>query len=71
MRNQWPNQSRACVKTPMMKIGNDQIFVVAKFDEMRRRIQWSENEFSHSLSPEPTVVGAVHAASRRWFRFLH
>ena len=25
---------------------------------MRRRIQWSKNEFSHRLSPEPTWLGA-------------
>jgi hypothetical protein len=49
----WPNQSRGCVKTLEMKIGNDQILDMANVDEMSRRIQWSKNEFSHSLSPEP------------------
>jgi ankyrin repeat protein len=32
------------------------------FDETSRRIRWSENEFSHSLSPEPTAVGAGRSA---------
>jgi hypothetical protein len=46
------------------------------FDEVSRRIEWSKNEFSHSLSPEPTAVGAgrsavaVHVKSRRWLSFL-
>jgi hypothetical protein len=56
------------------------------FDEMGRRIGWSENEFSRSLSPEPTAVGAVssavpppfyfgatgavHVASRLWLSFF-
>ena len=49
------------------------------FDEMGRRIGWSEIEFSHRLSPEPTPIVAVssaiavHVASRRWLfsRPLH
>jgi hypothetical protein len=28
---------------------------MGNFAEMNRRIQWSEIEFSHSLSPEPTA----------------
>ena len=59
-----PNPSRGCVKTPESKFGNDQIFDRANFDEMSRRIQWSENEFLHSLSLEPTGVGAVSSAAR-------
>jgi len=31
---------------------------MSNFDEMSRRIQWSEIEFSHSLSPEPTTDAA-------------
>jgi hypothetical protein len=38
------------VKTPEWKFGNDQIFDMQNFDEMSRRIRWSENEFSHSLT---------------------
>jgi hypothetical protein len=46
------------------------------FDEMGRRIGWSEIEFSHRLSPEPTPIVAVssaiavHVASRRWLSFF-
>jgi hypothetical protein len=49
------NQSRACVKSTLSKSGNDQFFDMKSFDEMSRRIQWSKNEFSHSLSPKPTA----------------
>ena len=59
-----PNTSRACVKTPAPNFGNDPIFVMTNFDEMSRRIRWSENEFSHSLSLEPTGDGAVSSAAR-------
>ena len=50
------------MKTTDAKFGNDQFCVVLNFDEMSRWILWSENEFSHNLSPEPTAVGAVHSA---------
>ena len=59
-----------------VKFGNDQIFDMENFDEVSRRIEWSKNEFSHSLSLEPTAVGAcssavaVPVASRRWLSFL-
>src|ERR1035441_6851563 len=70
------NQSRGCVKTVSSKFGNDQFFDMRSFVAMSRRIKWSKNEFSHSLSPEPTAGGAgchratgsadtVHVASRR------
>ena len=59
-----PNQSRGCVKSVGAKIGNDQILVMTRFDEMSRRIRWSENEFLHSLSLQPTPVGVVSSASR-------
>lgn len=51
-----------------MKVGNDQIFDMTNVDEMNRRIQWSENEFSHSLSLQPTPVGAGMSAfaPRHW-----
>jgi hypothetical protein len=71
-----PNTARGCVKSVGVKFGNDQIFVMENFDEVSRRIEWSQNEFSHSLSPEPTAVGpfssavAVHVAGRRWLSFL-
>ncbi|MGA2869865.1 MAG: hypothetical protein ABSF34_12000, partial [Verrucomicrobiota bacterium] len=64
-----PNKSRGCVKTHGDKFGNDPFCDMGNFDEMSRRIRWSKNEFSHSLSPEPTAVGAavaIHAVSRRW-----
>ena len=53
-----PNQSRGCVKTVLSKCGNDPFFDMKSFVEMSRRIQWSKNEFSHSLSPEPAAVAA-------------
>ena len=71
-----PNNARGCVKSAGAKFGNDQIFDMGNFDGMSRRIQWSKNEFSHRLTPEPTAVGAgrsavaVHVASRRWLSFL-
>ena len=71
-----PNQSRGCVKTVWSKFGNDQLLDMGSDIEMSRRIQWSEIEFSHSLSPEPTAVGAfrsavaVHVASWRWLSFF-
>jgi hypothetical protein len=46
------------VKSIGAKFGNDQISDMENFDEMSRRIEWSKNEFSHSLSPEPTGSGA-------------
>ena len=70
----WPNQSRGCVKTTLSKSGNDQFFDMKTFAQMSWQIQWSKNEFSHSLSPEPTTVGAlvaIHVARRRWRSFLH
>jgi hypothetical protein len=36
---------------------------MTRFDEMSRRIQWFENEFSHRLSP------AANAGWRLQFRF--
>ena len=56
--NPWPNKSRGCVKTVSSRFGNDQFFDMKSFVEMSRRIQWSRNEFSHRLSPEPAAVGA-------------
>jgi hypothetical protein len=50
------NNSRGCVKTVLRKFGNDQFLDMVNFDEMSWRIQWSKNEFSHSLSPEPTLI---------------
>jgi hypothetical protein len=64
------------VKSVGVKFGNDQILDMENFDETRRRIEWSKNEFSHRLAPEPTAAGAgrsavaVHVASRRWLSFL-
>ena len=71
-----PNKSRGCVKSADEKFGNDQILEIENFYEMSRRIRWSENEFSHSLSQKPTAVGSVNSAiavqapQRRWFSFL-
>jgi hypothetical protein len=64
------------VKTVLRKHGNDQFCDMRYVVEMSRWIQWSKNEFSHGLSPEPTAVGAgrsavaINAANRRWFSFL-
>ena len=72
----WSNQSRGRVKTLDTKCGNDQIFGMANFDEISRRIRWSKNEFSYGLSPSPTAVGAgrsagaVRVARRRWLSFF-
>ena len=57
-----PNHARGCVKSVGVKFGNDQILDMENFDEVSRRIEWSKNEFSHRLSPEPTAVGAVSSA---------
>jgi hypothetical protein len=38
------------VKSVGVKFGNDQIFDMENFDEVSRRIEWSKNEFSHSLT---------------------
>jgi hypothetical protein len=51
-------KSRGCVKSVSSKFGNDQFFDMKSFVEMSRRIHWFKNEFSHSLSPEPTWLGA-------------
>jgi hypothetical protein len=73
---QRSEKSRACVKSADTKFGNEQIFDMENFDESSRRIGWSQNEFSPSLSPEPTAVGAgssavaVRVTSRRWLSFL-
>ena len=53
-----PNHARGCVKSVGVKFGNDQIFDMENFDEVSRRIEWSKNEFSHKLSPEPTAVSS-------------
>jgi hypothetical protein len=37
------------------------------FDEVPRRIRWSEIEFSHRLSPEPTPIAPLVPHSRRRF----
>ena len=37
------------MKSADMKFGNDHIFDMANFDETSRWIEWSKNEFSHSL----------------------
>jgi tRNA U34 5-carboxymethylaminomethyl modifying GTPase MnmE/TrmE len=38
------------VKTPASKFDNDQILAVSDFGEMSRRMEGSENEFSHRLA---------------------
>jgi hypothetical protein len=59
-----PNNSRGCLKTVLSKFGNDQILNMRSDVEMSRRIQWSEIEFSHSLSPEPTPIALAVPPSR-------
>ena len=56
-----PNNSRGCVKSGGVKFGNDQFLGMGNFDEMSWRIQWSEIEFSHSLSPEPIDAVSPHS----------
>jgi len=56
------NKSRACVKSPGLKFGNDQIFRMARFDESSRWIGWSKNEFSHSLALQATAAAPVSGA---------
>ena len=73
------NKTRACVKSPEVNFGNDQICDMADFDEKSRWIGWSKNEFSHSLSLETTAVvvlgwpgtrGLPEVASRRCLSFF-
>jgi len=52
-----PNKTRACVKSTDTKFGNDHIFDMANFDESSKWIEWSKNEFSHSLSLQATRAG--------------
>ena len=59
-----PNKSRGCVKSTVVKIGNDHISVVEHFDDTSRWIGWSKNEFSHSLSLQATRDGGFSSASR-------
>lgn len=51
--------ARGCVKSVGAKFGNDRIFVQGNFAEMSRRIQCSENEFSHSLALPPSEAMAI------------
>jgi len=62
----WPNDARACVKTSVSKFGNDQILAVSDFDEMSRRIEWSEIEFSHSLALQRTPRHALGLFDNVW-----
>lgn len=62
--NRPPNKTRACVKTPGVKFGNDQILDMESFDEMSRRIEWSKNEFSHRLTLRATRDDASSSATR-------
>ena len=60
--NMQPNKSRGRVKRADVEIGSDAKYVMANYDEMSRRIEWSKNEFSHRLTPEPTSIGAFCSA---------
>ena len=62
----WPNHARACVKTLVSKFGNDQILAVSDFDEMSRRIEWSEIEFSHSLALQRALRHALGLFDNVW-----
>ena len=59
-----PNNSRGRVKSAGVKFVNDQFLGIGNFDEMSWRIQWSEIEFSHSLSPEPPPIALSVPRSR-------
>ena len=48
-----PNQAPGCVKSVGVNFGNDQIFDMARFDELSRT-GWSEIEFLHRLALERT-----------------
>ena len=50
------------MKSVGVKFGNDQIFDMENFDEVSRRIEWSKNEFSHSLSLQATRDGVSSSA---------
>jgi hypothetical protein len=58
------NNSRGCVKTVLSKFGNDQFCDMRYVVEVSRRIRWSKNEFSYSLSPEPTPMTLLFPPSR-------
>jgi hypothetical protein len=45
------------VKSADTEFGNEHIFDMENSDESSRRIGWFQNEFSHSLSLQPTPVG--------------
>src|SRR5258706_11956554 len=49
-----PNHTRVYVKTQSAKSVNDPKFDMTRFDEVSRRIRWSENEFSHGLALQRT-----------------
>jgi hypothetical protein len=53
-----PNTARGCVKSADANFGNDQIYDMRHFDETSRWMEWSKNEFSHRLSPEPTPTAS-------------
>jgi hypothetical protein len=53
---QSPDNSRSCVKSAGTNVGNDRFFDTGNFDGLSRWRRWSKNEFSRSLSPEPTAV---------------
>ena len=52
------------MKTPALHFGNDPFLVMSHFVKTSRRIQWSEIEFSHSLSLGAKAVGAFSFALR-------
>jgi hypothetical protein len=52
------------VKSADSNFGNDQIFDMTHFDETSRWMEWSKNEFSHRLSPEPTPIALFVPPSR-------
>jgi hypothetical protein len=55
------------VKSVGVKFGNDQIFDIENFDEMSSRIEWSKNEFSHSLIAPASRRPPGQSGGSEWF----
>jgi len=64
MRHDAPNHARGCAKSVEDQFVNDPIYGMGSFDESRRWIGWSENEFSHSIALQPTPGSDSSSASR-------
>jgi len=52
------------VKSVDANFGSDPIDDMTHFDRTSRWMEWSKNEFSHRLTPEPMPVGRFSSHSR-------